>query len=324
MATDSNNNNGRLNLDAPRYDQSTYMGRARHFLGTTNPMNLLCTPTQLEEAKDVVVRYRKGENVNMSDDEIWAAKSVYDSAYHPDTGDKMMLIGRMSAQVPMNMSITGCMMTFYQSTPQVIFWQWMNQSFNALVNYTNRAGDSEISQSTLATSYVAATGGAMGTALGLNAAVKNFPPLVGRLVPFVAVCCANSINIPMMRRSELSDGVPLFTEKGERMGNSKTAAKEGITQVVISRMAMAAPGMVTIPLFMNVLDKRGILKRYPRCAAPVQIGLCGVILAFATPLCCAIFEQKASIPLSRVEPEIRAKAEALKERPELLFYNKGL
>ena len=177
----------------------------------------------------------------------------------------------MSAQVPMNMTITGAMMTFYKTTPQVVFWQWFNQSFNAVVNYSNRSGSTEISPTTLATSYVAATGGALVTALSLNAIVKNMPPIIGRFVPFVAVGAANSINIPMMRRLELTDGIEMSTEDGTIVGHSKTAAQEGITKVIFSRIGMAVPTMLGIPFIMNHLEKKGTLAKYPRIAAPIQV-----------------------------------------------------
>jgi len=314
----------KINLDAPRYDQSTYWGRARHFFITTNPLNLMSGPGQLTEAKDKVDRYRRGELSDVTEDEIWAAKHLVDSAYHPDTGEAMFLPGRMSAQVPFNMTITGCMMTFYKTTPAVVFWQWVNQSFNAVVNYTNRAGDSPIPLSTLGSSYCAATTAALTAALGLNSLTKNLPPLVGRLVPFCAVAVANSVNIPLMRRSELENGIMLETAEGEKIGESLTAAKQGIGMVTASRIAMAAPGMVMIPLIMNKLDQRGLFKKYPKANAPLQVFLVGLILTFATPLCCAIFEQKASIAVKNTELSIQEKVRSLANPPELLYYNKGL
>ena len=48
--------------------------------------------------------------------------------------------------------------------------------------------------------------------------------------------------LPLLDR-ELMEGIPVFTEDGERIGSSKTAAKKGITQVVFSRIIMATPGM---------------------------------------------------------------------------------
>uniref|UniRef100_A0A6M2DF04 Sidoreflexin n=1 Tax=Xenopsylla cheopis TaxID=163159 RepID=A0A6M2DF04_XENCH len=320
-----------INIDKPRYDQRFYWNRAKHFFGTTNPLNIFTTNRQLEHAREIVNKYRNGEKLpqTVTIEELWRAKTLYDSAYHPDTGDKMNIIGRMSAQVPMNMLITGGMMTFYKSPGAVIFWQWLNQSFNALVNYTNRSGSSEISNGQLLTSYVLATGGALTTALTLNKLVKRFPPVVGRFVPFVAVAASNCINVPMMRLQELRNGVPLQDEYGKGHGSSRIAAREGIAQVVFSRICMAAPGMLCVPLIMNHLELRGTLCRYPWANAPLQIGLVGLFLTFATPLCCALFQQRASISVNRLECELQEHLKSqdgchIKCPINTLYYNKGL
>ncbi|XP_034255722.1 sideroflexin-3 isoform X2 [Thrips palmi] len=315
----------RINLDLPRYDQSTYWGRAKHFFTVTNPLNVLASESELDRAKDIYLRYKNGENIpGVSEDELWRAKNLYDSAFHPDTGEKMLLIGRMSAQVPMNMTITGCMMTFYKSTPAVFFWQWVNQSFNAIVNYTNRSGSTPITLEESGVSYALATSGAVLTALGLNSMAKKAPPLVGRLVPFAAVAAANCINIPLMRRRELKQGISLTDKDGGRIGQSAIAAQKAIAQVTFSRIGMAVPSMVLTPVLMNALEKRGFLRRFPWANAPIQTLFCGLCLTFATPMCCALFSQRAAIAVDQLEPELQEEINKMKNPPKVVYYNKGL
>ncbi|OWF55044.1 sideroflexin-1-like [Mizuhopecten yessoensis] len=315
----------RVNISEPRYDQNTYGGRARHFFITTNPLNLLATNQQLEHAKSIVVRYRNGERINgLTENDLWRAKHLYDSAFHPVTNEKMVLFGRMSSQVPMNMSITGCMLAFHKTTPAIIFWQWMNQSYNSVVNYSNKAG-SNVSDRQLAMSYVLGTSGAVGTALWIKSLVKNLGPMVARFVPFAAVAAANCINIPCMRSRELMEGIALMDQDRNDLDlTSKTAARKAIGMVVVSRILIATPVMVIPPLVMNQLDKKALMKRAPWLNAPIQVMLVGFILAFATPLCCALFPQKSSMDVSSLEAEVRKKLEALPNPPKTVYFNKGL
>ena len=94
--------------------------------------------------------------------------------------------------------------------------------------------------------------------------------------------------------------------------------------VTVSRTAMAMPGMVLIPLIMNKLGSQGLFKIYPKANAPLQICLVGLILTIATPMCCAIFEQKASIKPTALEQELQDKIKSMANPPEMLYYNKGL
>uniref|UniRef100_F1L865 Sidoreflexin n=1 Tax=Ascaris suum TaxID=6253 RepID=F1L865_ASCSU len=236
----------RPDISKPRWPQNTYEGRLRHYWATANPLNLFHTTAEIEAARRIVLDYRQKGKVDekMTVEELWRWKHIYDSAYHPDTGRKMPLIGRMSAQVPCNMIITGGLLTCYQRLPGLVFWHWTNQSFNALVNWTNRSGDSKITNMGLLRAYCAATGGAVTAALGLNECVKNFHPLINRLVPFIAIAVANAINIPLMRSIELQKGIDVAEENGRKLGVSRKVAFIAIAEVTISRIAMAAPYMV--------------------------------------------------------------------------------
>lgn len=48
----------RIDLSKPRYDQSTYIGRATHFFEVTDPRNVLLTNKQLYKAKELLELYK--------------------------------------------------------------------------------------------------------------------------------------------------------------------------------------------------------------------------------------------------------------------------
>ena len=58
MAENPKDDNGRIQLMKPRYDQSTFTGRAKHFLNVTDPRNVFIRPAQLDAAKRLVEQYK--------------------------------------------------------------------------------------------------------------------------------------------------------------------------------------------------------------------------------------------------------------------------
>ena len=76
---------------------------------------------------------------------------------------------------------------------------------------------------------------------------------------------------------------------------------------------------------MNWLDTKPWWRaRAGLLSAPLQTGIIGVLLTFATPMCCALFPQMSSIEVAKLEPDVRAKINAVPNAPTVVYYNKGL
>ncbi|XP_058836566.1 sideroflexin-2 isoform X2 [Topomyia yanbarensis] len=224
-----------INIDKPLWDLNAFTGRFMHFLWVTDPRTCFTSEKELLDAKDLVLKVRQGQRPNnVSIDEIYRAKKLYESAFHPDSGELQNIFGRMSFQMPGGMAITGAMLQWYRTNTAVIFWQWVNQSFNALVNYTNRNANSSLTTTQLGVSYVTATSSALVAAVGYKGYLtRTASPFFQRYVPFVAVAVANCINIPLMRQNELIFGIDIQDDAGNSVGKSRVAAVKGISQVIL-------------------------------------------------------------------------------------------
>lgn len=63
----------------PRYDQSTYLGRVKHFIKVTSPRNLFVSGKGLENAKNLINDYNAGKLPASTDPaKLWRAKESKD------------------------------------------------------------------------------------------------------------------------------------------------------------------------------------------------------------------------------------------------------
>ena len=103
---------------------------------------------------------------------MWDAQLLVQSAIHPDTGDIIPRPFRMSGYVPFNAPIlVGLLVP--QGTLMTAFWQWLNQTHNALVNYSNRNAKTPVTTAQQVTGYSIAVGSALSISFACNRYLKN-------------------------------------------------------------------------------------------------------------------------------------------------------
>jgi hypothetical protein len=209
------------------------------------------------------------------------------------------------------------------------FFQWLNQTYNAGVNWHNRGGGEEASMEKLGRSYLAATGAALLIGVGAMPLLRRLGlsgQLVQLTVPMVAVSVSSVVNLILTRQDELVAGVAVYTEDGHPLGMSQAAGQMALAQCSAARVLWTFCVLTAAPLL-----NRGILGAVPSIAKSasasmaMQASVIFVSLWLSVPLCMAIWPQRASASVESLEPELRQARHPLTGAPvEQVFFNKGL
>jgi hypothetical protein len=157
---------------------------------------------------------------------------------------------------------------------------------------------------------------------------KGKSPTVASLVNYGtnwgAVALAGFCNFYTVRKGELVTGIKVKEMNSEDdFGMSQVAAKDAIVKACIARFMYTFP-MFFVPVAFNaLLSKVNLL---PRTGSKVRIlteiiGV-GTGLYIAMGVNCSIYPQFVAIDVSKLEPDIRAKAEA--KGIKTLYFNKGI
>ena len=94
---------------------------------------------KLQESIKLLDDFKSGKRgPNVSDRQLWEAQKIKQAIIHPDTGEKIFMPFRMSGYVPFNSPILAGLLMPNPTLAGTVFWQWLNQSHNACVNYANR------------------------------------------------------------------------------------------------------------------------------------------------------------------------------------------
>ncbi len=155
------------------------------------------------------------------------------NAIHPDTGEFIPWVMRVSSFLPCNIPIAFGFIIAKPTPFNTIFVNWVNQTYNALMNYGNRNATSLYTTNDIIKSYLVATSSSIAVALAIRRILSGLSKnatgakqiVLNAVVGFCACSSAGYLNSFIMRNTELEKGIEIQDPDGNIVGKSKIAAK---------------------------------------------------------------------------------------------------
>lgn len=323
----------KFSVRGSRFQNDNFQGRFGNMLSTMDPSNLFASDAEVRKCDDLLQRFEQlgsAEAVGASNADLWRAKQIRDSAMHPDTKEIIPRPFRMAGYVPFNGPVCVAMM-ISSTTPTLLFWNWVNQSQNALVNYFNRNASSPSTNEDLMKSYGIAVSAAVFVAFGTSQIIqRRFDPKTAKkLLTFVALptcMIASSSNAYIMRSPEIASGIALVDSQGKEVvpgARSSQAAKRAVMETVQSRIIMQLPTFFFPPMIMMIgpLAAAAAASQVVNVSANVFLTL--AFFGLGLPASVAVFPVMGEIKVEDIDvPEV--KQAAMDRGLKAVYYNKGL
>jgi sideroflexin-5 len=306
-----------FSLTDTKFDQSTFYGRWRYFIDLVSPANLFYSLKQAQDYKKLLEDYKEGKVTNISDSELWKAKGVVQSTFHPDTGEPISIFFRFSSFGPANVPIMIGMLLSKKTAFSIPFWQAVNQTYNVGFNYNNRSINSEFTNTQLVVSYLLATSSSVIISVYLDKLItrRGGTSLLFRtLGPATAVAIAGCFNLMVIRYRELFEGIKVYDKENNFLGMSKIAAYDGLKKTFAIRFGMQYPCCFW-PVLMGIGMKK--IGFYP------SSGL-GKLGSEVFILCTAIYLILTACFASYPQILYKKDLESYLHSPDGFYYNRGL
>jgi len=264
--------------------------------------------------------------------ELLKADRIYKAIYHPDTKQKVPYPFRMCSFVPVNLPIVFGLVCTPQTIMNVVFWQWINQTYNACWNYSNRNATSTFTNKELAIAYGGAVSSSIGVALfgrwlsqkfGITSGSISKVRFVNGLVTLFALSTAGFLNLYLIRYNEMLKGIKV-TKDGKDYGLSKEAAKRAVITSGLTRSALPVPMLMIVPACWKIVELLRLAPKGKAGIIAVDMLVLIISLTISLPLSISIFSQDLVIEKDKLEPQFRNITDANGKLITHFIVNKGL
>ena len=278
----------------------------------------------IENSKSILNDFKTNSSkYNLDDPQtnnaLWTANYAVKSSVNIETGKIIPVYARMCSFVPMNIPIAFGLICLPATSFNIMLFNFLNQSYNAMMNYANSSG-TEDSVRYAGMSFGLAVISSIGVGIFLKRKfpAQNVGVIREALLRFLPSMVAGFLNLFFMRSDYITKGINVRDEKGNIFGTSKICGAKACLEGAFSRVFLPMPLIINHFLLKRI--KKLNLSR--KTNLTIEISLCAIALGCGLPCSIAIFKEKSKIKPKYLETDLKDKAE--KNQIEFLYYNKGL